>query len=71
MSHAQSVVTYFAENEGILKLEKLWRQHFLDSMKPQFLPPNWSIDHQEDRLSVRQEENRIEEKDLELAIGKS
>ena len=71
VSHAQSVVTYFAENEGILKLEKLWRQHFLDSMKPQFLPPNWSIDHQEDRLSVRQEENRIEEKDLELAVGKN
>ena len=71
VSHAESVVTYFAENEGILKLEKLWRQHFLDSMKPQFLPPNWSIDHQEDRLSVRQEENRIEEKDLELAIGKN
>ena len=71
VSHAESVVTYFAENEGILKLEKLWRQHFLDSMKPQFLPPNWSIDHQEDRLSVRQEENRIEEKDLELAVGKN
>ena len=71
VSHAESVVTYFAENEGILKLEKLWRQHFLDSMKPQFLPPNWSIDHQEDRLSVRQEENRIEEKDLELANGKN
>ena len=71
VSHAQSVVNYFAENDGILKLEKLWRQHFLDSMNPRFLPPNWSIDHQEDRLNVRQEENRIEEKDMELAVGKN
>ena len=69
ISHAESVVNYYTENEGILKLEKLWRQHFLDSMKPKFLPENWSIDHQEDRLNVRKDENRIEEKDFQVAQG--
>ena len=48
----------------------MWRQHFLDQMKPQFLPQNWSVDHQENRLTVRQEENRIKVQDLELAHGK-
>ena len=70
VSHAESVVNYFQENSGILALEKLWRQHFLTTMKPKFLPRNWSIDHQEDRLSVRKDENRIELKDYEIAHGK-
>ena len=69
ISHAESVVNFYMQNEGILKLEKLWRQHFLDSMKPKFLPENWSIDHQEDRLNVRKDENRIEDKDFQVAQG--
>lgn len=27
------------------KFEKLWRQHFLDNMKPKHLPLDWSVDH--------------------------
>ena len=69
MSHAESVVNFFRENNGILKLEKMWRQHFLDVMKPKFLPANWSIDHQENRLTIRQEENRVDPEDLDLAHG--
>ena len=70
ISHAEIVVKYFSENDGILKLEKMWRQHFLDYMKPQFLPPNWSVDHQESRLIIRKEENRIHPDDYDLAQGK-
>ena len=69
VSHAESVVTFFRENNGILKLEKMWRQHFLDVMKPKYLPANWSIDHQENRLTIRQEENRVDPEDLDLAHG--
>ena len=24
---------------------RIWRRHFLDEMKPQFLPKTWSVDH--------------------------
>ena len=24
---------------------RMWRQHFLDEMKPRFLPNTWSVDH--------------------------
>ena len=41
--HAEAVVNHFAANDGILKLEKIWRQHFLDRMKPKFLPKNWCV----------------------------
>jgi len=67
--HAEAVVNYFATNDGILKLEKMWRQHFLDRMKPKFLPKNWSVDHQEERLQIRKEENRIDKEDLDAALG--
>ena len=70
VSHAENVVKHYSENDGILRLEKLWREHFLKTMKPKFLPPNWSVDHQENRLTIRKEENRIDEQDLELAHGK-
>ena len=69
VSHSELVVNHFAANDGILKLEKLWRQHFLDKMKPKFLPKNWSIDHQEERLQTRKVENRINKEDFDVAVG--
>jgi hypothetical protein len=51
--HGQKVVEYFVENEGIIPLEKLWRENFLEKMKPKFLPPLWSVDHQKQRLDTR------------------
>merc|ERR1712218_357194 len=59
ISHGELVVNYFAQNDGILKLERMWREHFLETMCPKFLPSNWSVEHQENRLSLRQQENRI------------
>lgn len=31
--------------EDIEKFIKMWRQHFVDSMKPQYMPIGWSIDY--------------------------
>lgn len=68
--HGKKVVEYFiSSGDGILYLEKIWRQHFLDTMKPKYLPPFWSVSHQEQRLDIRLAEKRIDLKDYEIAIG--
>ena len=44
-SHGEEVVKkVFAEGK-LLEFEKAWRQHFLDTMNPRYLPPFWSVDH--------------------------
>jgi exonuclease 3'-5' domain-containing protein 2 len=68
--HGKKVVDFFVENEGLISLEKLWRQNFLDKMKPKFLPPLWSVDHQKQRLDIRAQEKRITPSDYTLANGK-
>ena len=68
--HGKKVVEYFiSSGDGILYLEKIWRQHFLDTMKPKYLPPFWSVSHQEQRLDIRLAEKRIDLKDYKIAIG--
>ena len=68
--HGKKVVEYFiSSGDGILYLEKIWRQHFLDTMKPKYLPPFWSVSHQEQRLDIRLAEKRIDLEDYKIAIG--
>lgn len=45
--HGLLVVHHFARDgiSGIVKLEKMWREHFIIEMDPKFLPPLWSVDH--------------------------
>ncbi|XP_071452462.1 exonuclease 3'-5' domain-containing protein 2 isoform X2 [Hetaerina americana] len=46
--HGLKVVQHFrvlGEEDGIRELEILWRKHFVDEMRPQFLPPMWSTHH--------------------------
>ncbi len=50
MPHGEKVVQYMMQHEGLLTLERLWRQHFIATMKPQFLPSYWSVDHSHERL---------------------
>ena len=70
LPHGKKVVDYFISNgDGILQLEKRWRQHFLDTMKPKYLPPFWSVTHQQQRLAVRLAEDRISPEDYNIAIG--
>jgi len=44
------VVRRAMEHQGLVAFERLWRQHFLDAMKPRFLPRGWSVDHSHDQL---------------------
>ncbi|XP_049887794.1 exonuclease 3'-5' domain-containing protein 2 [Pectinophora gossypiella] len=69
--HGQKVVEYYLQREGgLLQLEQLWREHFLTSMKPRYMPQLWSVKHNEERLRVRINEGRISEEDIKL-IGLS
>lgn len=44
--HGLKVVRYFEEQEnGLLKLERIWREHFLQTMQPCYLPALWSVEH--------------------------
>ncbi|TRY69122.1 hypothetical protein TCAL_04110 [Tigriopus californicus] len=58
--HGRKVVDHYMNTCGIIPLEKKWREHFLLKMKPKFLPPLWSVDHQQERLDVKAAENRID-----------
>lgn len=63
--HGQLVVNFY--KGGIIELEKLFRQHFLDTMQPQFMPKFWSVNHNADRLGIRALENRVDPEDLKIA----
>lgn len=65
--HGKKVVQWYLENGGIIPLEKRWRKHFLNTMKPRHLPELWSIDHQQERLDVKAAENRIDMTEYKLA----
>jgi len=48
--HGLKVVECVIEKEGLVAFERMWRQHFLDTMQPAFLPELWSVDHSHDEL---------------------
>ncbi|KAM4663839.1 LOW QUALITY PROTEIN: exonuclease 3'-5' domain-containing protein 2 [Discoglossus pictus] len=52
MPHGLKVVQKFARGglKSLMELEKRWRQHFLDTMKPKHLPKQWSVDHNHSKL---------------------
>uniref|UniRef100_A0A4W5QX44 Exonuclease 3'-5' domain-containing protein 2 n=1 Tax=Hucho hucho TaxID=62062 RepID=A0A4W5QX44_9TELE len=45
--HGLKVVQAHAEQglKGLMALERHWRQHFLSTMTPRYLPPLWSVNH--------------------------
>ncbi|XP_033113079.1 exonuclease 3'-5' domain-containing protein 2-like [Anneissia japonica] len=50
-SHGKKVVMHKArQKDGLLEFERMWRRHFVNTMKPQFLPALWSIDYQHPAL---------------------
>lgn len=58
----KQVVNYFMNVDGgLIELEKIWREHFLNTMKPKYLPKLWSVTHNEERLNSRC--NKLELKD--------
>ncbi|CAH0600197.1 unnamed protein product [Chrysodeixis includens] len=67
-SHGEKVVDYFLNGEGLLRLEEMWREHFLASMDPRHMPELWSIKHTEERLRVKLDEGRLTQEHLK-SIG--
>ena len=42
--HGYHVVQKLDTEEKIEEFVKLWRNHFIDTMHPQFMPNGWSVD---------------------------
>lgn len=48
--HGKKVVQKFqSEYGGLLELEKIWREHFIHTMRPKYLPALWNINHNANR----------------------
>merc|ERR1719354_851292 len=48
VSHAEQVVNILKKDnvaQNIYDFQKLWREHFLESMQPKHMPSNWSVDY--------------------------
>ncbi|XP_043266269.1 exonuclease 3'-5' domain-containing protein 2 [Colletes gigas] len=66
--HGLKVVQYFQRKEGgLVKFERMWREHFLLNMKPKYLPSLWSVRHNQERLTIRQLQNRIKPEEAKVA----
>ncbi|KAH8294988.1 hypothetical protein KR018_004907 [Drosophila ironensis] len=66
--HGERVVQRYRDQfGGLVELERIWREHFLHTMQPQFLPKLWSVNHNADRLEVRASEGRVDKADLLVA----
>ncbi|XP_054742283.1 exonuclease 3'-5' domain-containing protein 2 [Anastrepha obliqua] len=66
--HGEKVVSmYETAFGGLCELEKQWRQHFLTTMKPKYLPDLWNVNHNANRLEIRAQEGRVEKEDLIVA----
>ena len=50
--HGKGVIRHVRKHEGIYNFERRWRQHFVDTMKPKYLPPKWSVDHKHARTHL-------------------
>lgn len=59
--HGVKVVQSYSKGglKCLMELEKRWRQHFLDSMQPKYLPPQWSVNHNHNKLLRKYGENLI------------
>ena len=44
LNHGEEVVKILLENDEIENFMRMWRQHFLDSMNPKYMPKFWSVD---------------------------
>lgn len=54
--HGVKVVSILQETGGIEALKEFevsWRKHFLEVMKPAFMPSGWDIYHNHERIEVR------------------
>lgn len=63
MSHGEAVYRHFCRL-GLIHLEMRWRQHFLDTMRPQYLPALWSVHHHHAKVrwKIQRSSRPMEEK---------
>jgi hypothetical protein len=50
VSHGRQVVRKVREGGELLAFERMWREHFLETMKPKYLPPLWTVDHEQEKV---------------------
>lgn len=49
-AHGEKVVEFYKNSkQGLVTLERMWREHFLETMKPNYLPDLWSVEHNVER----------------------
>lgn len=66
--HGERVVEHYKNSAGgLIALENIWREHFMATMQPKYLPELWSMNHTAERLTIRATEGRIKEIDLKFA----
>lgn len=67
--HGLRVVMHFSDpkNGGLMYLEQRWREHFLTTMCPRYLPALWSVQHNHQRLKQRIVEGRIQPEEVSFA----
>jgi uncharacterized protein YbdZ (MbtH family) len=67
--HGLRVVMHFSDpkNGSLLYLEQRWREHFLTTMRPRYLPALWSVKHNHQRLKQRIAEGRIQPEEVVIA----
>lgn len=67
--HGKKVVKYMVKHGGLYEFERRWRQHFLDTMNPKFMPDLWSVEHRNEHYFNPEETNNVA--DLEEEVDNS
>ncbi len=52
-SHGEKVVANLVKEEKLRDFVKMWREHFLSTMNPKYLPKLWSSDHNLTKFDAR------------------
>lgn len=65
--HGEIVVEHYKVTTGLVCLEKVWREYFLTTMKPKYLPEYWSVTHNHERLVIKADRGHVTEEELVYA----
>ncbi|XP_047740326.1 exonuclease 3'-5' domain-containing protein 2-like [Hyalella azteca] len=58
--HGLRVFKYY-EKIGLIHFEKLWRENFLTTMKPKFMPKGWSVTHNHEKLKLKMSRHALDD----------
>ncbi|EFJ48844.1 hypothetical protein VOLCADRAFT_104579 [Volvox carteri f. nagariensis] len=70
-SHAELVVRALGGRDKLEGFVRGWRQHFLDTMRPRFMPPHWRVDARVANSSAVDEDEEAREEDEAVADGEA